>query len=501
MIEWLILFPFLTGILCAIFSNRRIIEIISTIGAVLTFGYIVVIVNDVLLHGPVTVGLWFIDELSAYFVFIIGLIGMLAAIYSIAYIGHDYNHQEINQTQFRLYYILFHLFISSMILVCITNNLGITWVAIEATTLASALLVGIYSKKTSIEAAWKYLIICTVGIGIAFFGVILYYTAAELILNDRELALNWNIVLENAGSLNPVLIKYGFLFILIGYGTKFGLVPMHTWLPDAHSQAPTPISALLSGVLLNCAVYGIIRYLIIMSHAIGLEYPAKFLLVFGLISVLVAMFYVIAAKDYKRLLAFSTIEHMGIIAIGLGIGNPIGIFGALYHVFNHSMSKSMLFLGTGNILQKYQTRKIEQVKYIGSVMPVTAVFLIIGMFALTGAPPFSIFMSEITILNSMIISQQYLVAILFMLGIVSVFAGFLRHFTAMIFGKTTQQSSTFTLPIDTINGEFKELELSRGELSYVNLIVMGCLIAIVLIVGIAPPTFFINWINQIIALF
>jgi hydrogenase-4 component F len=303
-------------------------------------------------------------------------------------------------------------------------------------------------------------------------------------------------------------MKITFVLIFIGYGTKFGLVPMHTWLPDAHSQAPTPVSALLSGVLLNCALYGILRYHIITIQVLGVGFSGSLFLIFGLLSLIVAMFFILIVKDYKRLLAYHSIEHMGIIAIGFGIGGPIAIFGALFHVMNHSYTKSLLFFGGGNILQKYGTREIEQVKGVGKVMPATAIFFMMGMFALTGCPPFSIFASEITIINGMILQQDYIIAGVFIAALVAIFAGFVNHAGVMVFGEPlliAQSPTVGNLAPDTagkiIQKESKVLPVARGEFSKTSLVVMAVLVFAILYLGVALPTWFSGMLNGIVKMF
>ncbi len=238
------------------------------------------------------------------------------------------------------------LFLLTMLLVVVCDNLGMMWVAIEGTTLASAFLVGFYEKDTSVEAAWKYLIICSVGIALALFGIVLTYASSIELLGDSSSALEWTTLRSIAPELDPTYLRLAFIFIMVGYGTKVGLAPMHTWLPDAHSQAPSPISAMLSAVLLNCAFYGILRFFIITELCVP-GFATDLMLIFGLLSMAVAAVFIIVAKDSKRLLAYSSIEHMGIMSLGFGLGGFLGIFGALFQMLNHALTKPILFFSWG----------------------------------------------------------------------------------------------------------------------------------------------------------
>ncbi len=312
-----------------------------------------------------------LDSLSALFLAILGVIGFLTGLYSMGYMRHEVDSGEVSVTTLCHYYGFFHLFLFTMLLVITSNNLILMWAAIEATTLSSAFLVGLYGQRSSLEAAWKYIIICTVGVAFGLYGTVLVYANAANVMAEPGNAIFWTEVLKHAGELDSTLMHLAFIFILIGFGTKTGLFPMHAWLPDAHSEAPSPTSALLSAVLLNCALLVIVRYTILISAAIGPEFPQQLLLVFGLLSVAVAALLILVQRDMKRLLAYSSVENMGLIAVALGIGGPLGILAALLHTLNHSLAKTLLFCGSGNVLLKYGTRDMDAVKGILRVAPVT----------------------------------------------------------------------------------------------------------------------------------
>jgi len=361
MIEYLLLSPIITGILCYITRSRKQVETISILGSVITLILGLSLVLDVYRNGIIVT--WqnalFADAFSAYIVLIVSIISFVSSIYSIGYMGYEIDHNVIDLKRLKMYYILFHFFVFTMLLVGVTNNLGL-WIAIEMTTLVSALLIIFYSNKASVEAAWKYVIISTVGITFALFGTILTYYAAVKILGETGDALNWTSLIAVAGQFDPMIMKLAFIFILIGYGTKAGLAPMHTWLPDAYSESPTPVGALLSGTLVNCAMYGIIRFYSIATKSTGTEFTSNLLIIFGLMSLGIAVPFIILQEDYKRLLAYSSVEHMGIIALGIGFGGVYGIFGAILHMFNHAMTKSLMFFSVGNVLLKHGTKEIEK---------------------------------------------------------------------------------------------------------------------------------------------
>ncbi|MDP3104304.1 MAG: proton-conducting transporter membrane subunit, partial [Candidatus Methanoperedens sp.] len=302
MIEYLLLAPVLISILCFFTKTRKQVESVSLAGSVVTLLLGLLLVVEVYKYE--TIVTWqnalFADSFSAFIVLIVSIVGFVASLYSIGYMGHEYDHGVIEVKKLRLYYSLFHIFMFTMLLVGVTNNLGL-WIAIEMTTLVSALLMILYSRKSSVEAAWKYMIICTVGITFALFGTILTYYAAVDILGETGDALNWTSLIAVADQFDPTIMKLAFIFILIGYGTKAGLAPMHTWLPDAYSESPTPVGALLSGTLVNCAMYGIIRFYSIASKSTGADFTGNLMIIFGLLSLGIAVPFIIIQEDYKRL--------------------------------------------------------------------------------------------------------------------------------------------------------------------------------------------------------
>jgi hydrogenase-4 component F len=482
LIELLLGIPLLTALLCfPLKKHARWVEAISLIGAGSLLLLTLWISLQVWSDGPIWYGYWYVDELSVLMLGLIALISLMATAYSINYIRHDQEDHDISLSQLRTYYILMQVFVSTMLLVVVSNNLGIMWIAIEGTTLVSTFLVGFYEKDTSIEAAWKYIIICSVGIALALFGTVLTYASTLSVPGISADGLNWTTLRDVATLLDPTFLKIAFIFIVIGYGTKVGLVPMHTWLPDAHSQAPTPISALLSAVLLNCAFYGILRYLVVMQLCVP-GFAPGLLMIFALLSLAVAAAFILVAKDFKRLLAYSSIEHMGIIALGFGIGGFLGIFGALFHMLNHALTKCLLFFSAGNILQKYNTRSIEEVRGLATIMPVTGVIFLLGALAITGSPPFSIFMSELLIMQAGLNAGQYLVVGLYLLFLLFIFGGFMYHVSRMMFGKPTEG-------------------VVRGEMHKSSFVPMAILLALIIVIGVLLPQSLIDLLTRTAAIF
>lgn len=413
----------------AILKDRKTLHVASIAVSSILLAVGGFVTMNVIADGKVEYGFlggifyFYVDSLSIIILDIVLVIGFMASIFSIGYLNEELRHGKIEQGRLKLYYILMYTFLFTMVFALSVRNMGIMWIAIEATTLASAFLVGFYNDKRAIEATWKYVIICSVGIAIAMLGIIFLHLSSVGLFKGSQL-LDWNALYGSAASLKSPVLRVAFLFILIGFGTKAGLAPMHTWLPDAHSQAPSPISALLSGVLLNSAMYAIIRTVAIVNRNLGSSlFTGRVLMAFGLLSVATAAIFILTQKDYKRLLAYSSIEHMGIIAFAVGIFSPAAVFGAIYHMINHSFTKSMLFLSSGSILQKYGTREISKVNGLLKMLPVTGTAFFLGLFAIAGTPPFSVFASEFNILAAAFKNGNHLLGALFALMLAIVFAG------------------------------------------------------------------------------
>jgi hydrogenase-4 component F len=320
-----------------------------------------------------------------------------------------------------------------MLIAVTANNVAIMWVAVEATTIASALLIPLHVSKASVEASWKYILIGSVGIALAFVGTVLGYFDYVHLAGERESALNWTSLIAAAPSMHPRVMALSFVFIVIGYGTKAGLAPMHTWLPDAHGEAPAPLSAMMSGVLLAVALYAIIRWKVVVDLAVGSELPDRLLLVLGLASLAVAALSLVGQRQYKRLLAYSSIEHTGLMCVGLGLG-PLGVFAALLHLVNHAVAKGMMFLLSGRILDRYRTTEMGEISGLLRTMPVTGGLFAAGMLALAGLPPFGIFFSKFLLVRAgFATGHAWLMAIVLALLLAAVVA-MLTQINGMLYG-------------------------------------------------------------------
>lgn len=474
MVTLLLIIPLVTSLLFwLVKENKRWLGGINVAGSTALFAVSLLIVREVVEKGslkPAFPGdIFYIDSFNALILLVTTLVSLLVSIYSIGYMDGEVRSHGLAVSRLKFYYSLLHVFILTMVLTTITQNMGVMWIAIESTTLASAFLVGFYNNKKSIEAAWKYIIICSVGIALALLGIILLYYSSTRSLGESLQGLNWLYLHQNAGSLQADIVKMAFVFILLGFGTKVGLAPMHTWLPDAHSQAPSPISALLSGVLLNTAMYGIIRVMMLVNKNLGSSvFTGRLLVVLGIVSVGTAAVFILVQQDFKRTLAYSSIEHMGIIALGFGISSALSIFGALFHIINHSLTKSMLFSASGNVYLKYDTKKMGKIQGILKSLPVTGTVFLLGLFAITGMPPFGIFASELSILIAAFKGNRYILAALLLLFLILVFAGIASQVFRMFFGKPSEDQAT-------------------GEMDRVTPVVLVVFLLFITIIGLYVP--------------
>jgi hydrogenase-4 component F len=439
----LLIIPLLAMVLSYMGGGKKLLDALNIISSGLTMILSLYIGSIIVTRGTIQYDfsnqLIYIDAFSALILAVTTVIFFLGSLYTAGYLTDELQKRVINIGRVKLFYIFFNAFLLSMMVALITQNLGVMWIAIEATTLSSTFLVGFYNRKNTIEAAWKYIIICSVGIAIALFGIVLLYFSSLPTFKHSPVGFNWLYLFQNAAGLDKGLVKIAFVLILIGFGTKAGLAPMHTWLPDAHSQAPAPVSALLSGVLLNIAIYGIIRIAIIANRTLGNTlFTGRLLIILGLGSIGLAAVFILVQRDYKRLLAYSSIEHMGIISFGIGLMTPLSIFGALYHTLNHAFTKSMLFMASGNVYLGYESRQIAKIKNLLKLMPVTGVVFLLGLLAIIGLPPFGVFNSELVIILSAFSSANYLAVALFMLFVVGVFVGMIKQMTPIFFGGKRQ---------------------------------------------------------------
>jgi hydrogenase-4 component F len=345
-------------------------------------------------------------------------------------------HGRLSAGRLRLYHSMFQLFMATMLTALLTNNMGILWVAMEAATLTTVLLVSLYRTPASLEAAWKYFILCGVGIAQALFGTILLYFAAEKVLGAGGGALLWTELESVKTQLEPTVLSLAFVFLLVGYGTKVGLAPLHNWLPDAHAEGPTPVSAVLSGLLLNVALYAVVRCKVLVQGAVDTPVAARLMMGFGLLSVVLAAFLLSRQKDVKRLFAYSSIEHMGIVTFAFGMGGAVANFAALLHMTVHSLTKSAIFFAVGHATQKTGTQLVDGIRGLVTLSPVIGWGLALGTLAILGMPPFGVFASEFLILTTAMREQPWATPLL--LGALGLaFAAVFSKVQPMVFGEAT----------------------------------------------------------------
>ena len=432
MLALLIVAMVVSSVACVLLRSRR------TVATVMPLCAFILLVIALALCVPIAggevldEGMFYMDALSATFMLLVAFVGLMASIYSRAYIGLELDEREITHKDHGEYYSLLIVFISVMMLTFAVRSMAVVWLGIGATTLVSTFLVGFYSREESTEAAWKYIILCSVGITIALAGFTLVY-ASTVGRIESDASLDWPALMEAASQLDPTMMKMAMVMIIVGFGTKVGFVPMHTWLPDAHSQAPSPVSGLLSAVLLNCALYGIIRFYAV-SEIVNPGFASAVMLTFGLLSLAAAAFFIVSARDLKRMLAYSSIENMGLIAIGFGIGTPLAIAGAILQLVAHSVTKPILFFSAGDVVQSYGTREMRSIRGLGRSMPFTSFMLTAGTLAIVGAPPFAIFVGEFTLISAAVSDGAFWIAGLMVILLAIVFAGFVRNVFPMITG-------------------------------------------------------------------
>lgn len=389
--------------------------------------------GDLLLAGEQ----FFIDPFNVFLVALTAFVGWTTALFSRPYMRVETDHGRLTPGRLRLYHSMYQLFMFTMLLALTTNNMGLMWVAMEGATLSTVLLVTLYRTPGSLEAGWKYFILCGVGIAQALFGTILLYVAAEKVLGAQGVtALLWTHLDAVKTQLEPTVLALAFVFLLIGYGTKVGLVPLHSWLPDAHAEGPTPISAVLSGLLLNVALYAVVRSKVLVEGSVHSRLPSRLLMAFGLVSVVLASLLLWRQRDIKRLFAYSSIEHMGIATFAFGMGGPVANFAALLHMTVHSLTKSSIFFTAGHAAQKAGTQVMERIRGLITLSPTVGWGLMLGSLAILGVPPFGVFTSEFLILTTAMREQPWAAPVL-LAALAVAFAGIFSKVQPMVFGETT----------------------------------------------------------------
>jgi hydrogenase-4 component F len=467
--------PLAGGALLAIFGGRHRAPELGIAMSFVTFLAAILLTTRVISDGPITAfaGQFFIDPFNVVLVALTTFVAFTTSVFSRPYMRIEADRGKVKAGALRLYYAMFQIFTFTMLLALTTNNMGILWVAMEAATLSTVLLVSLYRTPAAIEAAWKYFILCSVGIAQALFGTILLYFAAEKILGSGGTALLWTDLNQVKTQLEPTVMSLAFVFLLVGYGTKVGLVPVHNWLPDAHAEGPTPISAVLSGLLLNVALYAVVRCKVLTDGALGTPFAGNLMMGFGLLSVVVAAFLLSRQRDIKRMFAYSSIEHMGIMTFAFGMGGAAATFGALLHMTMHSLTKSAIFFAVGHAAQKSGTQVMDDIRGLIKTNPTVGWGLMLGTIAILGIPPFGVFASEFVILTTAMRQQPWATPILLVaLGVA--FAAIFGKVQPMVFGETT----ALRLPHQPA------------------LIPVFTHLAIVLMLGLYIPPYLVDWYRQ-----
>jgi len=430
--------PLAGGLVLALVGHRDWARDVNVAFSACTFLAACVLTAQVVADGAQFV--WqrefFIDALNVFLVTLTAFVGLTTAIFSRPYMRIERDRGKMTPPRLRLYHSMYQLFSFTMLLALMTNNLGILWVAMEAATLTTVLLVSVYRTAASLEAAWKYFILCGVGIAQALFGTVLIYMAAEKVLGAEGGALLWTNLNAVKAQLDPDIVTLAFAFLFIGYGTKVGLVPLHNWLPDAHAEGPTPVSAVLSGLLLNVALYAILRCKVLTDGALHSNLAGRLMMGFGIVSVVAAVFFLIRQKDAKRMFAYSSIEHMGLMTFAFGVGGPVATYAGLLHMTVHSLVKSAIFFAVGHATQKAGSQIMDEIRGLIRVSPTIGWGLMLGTLAILGSPPFGVFASEFLIITTAMREQPWATPLLLIaLGVA--FAAVFARVQPMVFGETS----------------------------------------------------------------
>jgi len=418
-----------------------------------------------------------IDDLNIVFIVLNTFVAFTTSVFSASYISHELEADRLTPLHLRFYHAMYQILLFAMNLALVANNIGLMWVAIEMATLTTVAMVGIYRTQEAIEAAWKYFILGSVGIALALFGTILVYMAARPVVGEGLDGMVWTTLIAHVAEFDPALLNLAFVFLMLGYGTKVGLAPLHAWLPDAHAEGPTPISAVLSGLLLNVALYAVLRFKLLLDANPGAIAPGPLMATLGLVSLMFAAFMLYRRRDIKRLFAFSSIEHMGIIVFAFGMGGALANFAGLLHMTMHSLTKSAIFFTVGHIAQVKGTQRIADITGLTVSQPWLGWSLVVGVFAIAGLPPLGVFMSEFLVVTSTFARAPAL-AIVLVFGLLLAFAALMLRLQGMAFGEPTGGDSPSTasaLPI-------------------------GAHLGLVLLAGVYPPPPLVAWFQHVAAM-
>ena len=463
--------PIVAAVVLAVLPGYRWSARLNMLASFITFLAALVVLFGV---RPAPGAYFLVDELNIVFIVLNTFVGFTASTFSASYISHELETGRLTPSYLRFYHAMYQLMMFGMNLCLVSNNIGLMWVAIELATLSTVLMVGIYRTPEALEAAWKYFILGSVGIALALFGTILVYLAAQPVLGEGSASMIWTELLANAAKFDPALLNLAFIFLMLGYGTKIGLAPLHAWLPDAHAEGPTPISAVLSGLLLNVALYAVLRFKMLMSANPDALSPGPLMILLGLVSLIFAALMLYKRRDIKRLFAYSSIEHMGIIVFAFGMGGPLANFAGLLHMVMHSLTKSAIFYSVGHVAQIKGTQKIAEIRGLTQSHPVLGWGLAAGVLSIAGMPPFGVFMSEFLVVSSTF-SRAPVLALILVLGILLAFGALLLRLTGFLFGEPTGS-------------------LKPSEASYVPLFAH---MALVLVAGVYLPGPIVTWFQAV----
>jgi hydrogenase-4 component F len=471
--------PLLGGLLLGLVGHKRWAPELNAFMSFATLAAAAALTARVIAAGPITAleEQFFVDPFNVFLVALTAFVGFTTSLFSRPYMRTEEHDGRLSAGRLRLYHSMYQLFNFTMLLTLLTNNVGIMWVAMEGATLSTVLLVSLYRTPASLEAAWKYFILCSVGISQALFGTILLYFAAEKVLGPGGTALLWTHLHEVRGELEPTVVSLAFVFLLVGYGTKVGLVPLHNWLPDAHAEGPTPVSAVLSGLLLNVALYAVVRSKVLVDGALETGFSGNLMMGFGLVSVVVAAFFLSRQKDIKRMFAYSSVEHMGIMTFAFGMGGPVAAFAGLLHMTVHSLTKSAIFFTVGHAAHATGTQNMDSIRGLMRQSPTIGWGLAIGSLAILGMPPFGVFTSEFMVLTTAMHEHTWATPFLLVaLGVA--FAAIFGKVQPMVFGEPTARPLPHPPALVPV---------------FVHL-------AIVLMLGLYIPPYLVDWYRQAAAL-
>ena len=466
--------PVVAAALLALLPRYRLSAWINVLASLLTF---IAGASLLVLDRPVAGDYLRVDDVNIVFIVLNTFVGFTAAFFSASYIGHELEIGRVTPANLRFYHAMYQMMMFGMNLALLSNNIGLMWVAIELATLTTVLMVGLYRTHEALEAAWKYFILGSVGIALALFGTILVYVAAQPVLGEGMPSMVWSNLLKEAARFDPAMLNVAFVFLLVGYGTKVGLAPFHAWLPDAHAEGPTPISAVLSGLLLNVALYAVLRFKLLMAANEAAVAPGPLMIALGLLSLVFAAFMLYRRRDIKRLFAYSSIEHMGIIVFAFGMGGPLANFAGLLHMVMHSLTKSAIFFAVGNVTQIKGTQKLAEIRGLTQSHPALGWGLVLAVLSIAGLPPSGVFMSEFLVVTTSF-ARMPLLALILVFGLLLAFGALLMRLTEVAFGTPTGQNAP-------MHGSLMPLWLH---------------LALVYLIGLHMPQAMVDWFQTVAAI-